>query len=91
MLTAAGYLLKSEYQVVGRYVDAASKIILGLIVLTYLWRLVSGGSLGARMTARRPLRQAPGLRLPVASAGGRWPEVSPDSSRGWRASNRRRP
>jgi len=49
LLTAAGYLLKSEYQVVGRYVDAASKIILGLIVLTYLWRLVSGGSLGARI------------------------------------------
>jgi membrane protein DedA with SNARE-associated domain len=49
VLTAAGYLLKSEYQVVGRYVDAASKIVIGLIVLTYLWRLVSGGRLGARV------------------------------------------
>jgi membrane protein DedA with SNARE-associated domain len=49
VLTAAGYLLKSEYRVVGRYVDAASKIVIGLIVLTYLWRLVSGGRLGARV------------------------------------------
>ena len=47
LLTAAGYLLKSEYQVVGRYVDAASKIIIGLIVLTYLYRLLRGGRLGA--------------------------------------------
>ena len=51
LLAAAGYLLKSEYQVVGRYIDAASKIIIGLIVLTYLWRLVSGGRLGARVRA----------------------------------------
>jgi membrane protein DedA with SNARE-associated domain len=49
LLAAAGYLLKSEYQIVGRYIDAASKIIIGLIVLTYLWRLVSGGRLGARV------------------------------------------
>jgi len=47
LLTAAGYLLKSEYQLVGRYVDAASRIIIGLIVLTYLYRLVAGGRLGA--------------------------------------------
>lgn len=49
LLTAAGYLLRSEYQLVGRYVDAASKIIIGLIVLTYLYRLVSGGRLGDRV------------------------------------------
>jgi membrane protein DedA with SNARE-associated domain len=49
LLTAAGYLLKSEYQVVGRYVDGASKIIIGLIVLTYLYRLIAGGRLGERV------------------------------------------
>ncbi|HSA81409.1 MAG TPA: VTT domain-containing protein [Geminicoccaceae bacterium] len=49
LLTAAGYLLQSEYHVVGHYVDGASKIIIGLIVLTYLYRLVSGGRLGERV------------------------------------------
>jgi membrane protein DedA with SNARE-associated domain/uncharacterized membrane protein YkvA (DUF1232 family) len=46
LLTAAGYLLKAQYQVVGQYVDAASKIIIGLIVLTYVYRIVAGGRLG---------------------------------------------
>jgi membrane protein DedA with SNARE-associated domain/uncharacterized membrane protein YkvA (DUF1232 family) len=48
-LAAAGYVLEANYRLVGDYVDRASKIIIGLIVLTYLWRLVAGGRLGARV------------------------------------------
>jgi len=48
-LTAAGYLLKSQYQVVGQYVDGTSKIIIGLIVLTYVYRVLAGGRLGQRV------------------------------------------
>jgi uncharacterized membrane protein YkvA (DUF1232 family) len=48
-LTAAGYLLKSQYQLVGQFVDAASKIIIGLIVLTYVYRVLAGGRLGQRV------------------------------------------
>lgn len=50
-LAVAGYVLEANYGMVGEYLDAASKIIIGLIVLTYLWRLVSGGRLGARVRA----------------------------------------
>jgi uncharacterized membrane protein YkvA (DUF1232 family) len=49
LLTAAGYLLKSQYQLVGEYVDGASKIIIGLIALTYLYRVLAGGRLGRRI------------------------------------------
>ncbi|MGH6912492.1 MAG: VTT domain-containing protein [Geminicoccales bacterium] len=49
LLTAAGFLLESNYTIVGDYLDRASKIIIGLIVLAYLWRLVSGGRLGERV------------------------------------------
>ena len=49
LLTASGYLLEAQYQVVGTYVDAASKIIIGLIVLTYLYRVLAGGRLGRRV------------------------------------------
>jgi membrane protein DedA with SNARE-associated domain/uncharacterized membrane protein YkvA (DUF1232 family) len=48
-LTAAGFLLESEYRRVGGYLDQVSKIIIGLIVLLYVWRVLSGGSLGARL------------------------------------------
>jgi membrane protein DedA with SNARE-associated domain/uncharacterized membrane protein YkvA (DUF1232 family) len=48
-LTAAGYVLKSQYQLVGQYVDSASKIIIGLIALTYLYRVLAGGRLGQRV------------------------------------------
>jgi len=48
-LTASGYLLESGYQRVADYVDLASKAIIGLIALTYLWRVLAGGSLGARL------------------------------------------
>jgi uncharacterized membrane protein YkvA (DUF1232 family) len=48
-LAGAGYLLEANYRLVGDYLDQASKIIIGLIVLTYLWRLVSGGRLGERV------------------------------------------
>jgi uncharacterized membrane protein YkvA (DUF1232 family) len=50
-LTAAGYVLEANYRLVGDYLDRASRIIIGLIVLIYLWRLVAGGRLGARMRA----------------------------------------
>jgi membrane protein DedA with SNARE-associated domain/uncharacterized membrane protein YkvA (DUF1232 family) len=57
-LTAAGYVLQSNYRLVGDYLDQASKIIIGLIVLIYLWRLVAGGRLGARVRAwARDLRR----------------------------------
>jgi membrane protein DedA with SNARE-associated domain/uncharacterized membrane protein YkvA (DUF1232 family) len=49
MLTAGGFLLQSEYRRVGSYVDQVSKIVIGLIVLIYLWRVLAGGSLGARL------------------------------------------
>jgi membrane protein DedA with SNARE-associated domain/uncharacterized membrane protein YkvA (DUF1232 family) len=48
-LTAAGFLLESEYRRVSGYVDQVSKIIIGLIVLLYVWRVLAGGSLGARL------------------------------------------
>jgi membrane protein DedA with SNARE-associated domain/uncharacterized membrane protein YkvA (DUF1232 family) len=48
-LTAAGFLLEAEYQRVGGYVDQVSKVVIGLIVLLYLWRVLAGGSLGARV------------------------------------------
>ena len=44
-------MLEANYRLVGNYLDQASRIILGLIVLTYLWRLVTGGRLGARVRA----------------------------------------
>jgi membrane protein DedA with SNARE-associated domain len=50
-LAGAGYLLEANYRLVGDYLDRASKIIIGLIVLTYVWRLVAGGRLGARVRA----------------------------------------
>ena len=57
-LTACGFLLKSEYTVVAGYVDKASQIIIGLIVLTYFYRIVAGGRLGGniRQWARRTQR-----------------------------------
>jgi membrane protein DedA with SNARE-associated domain/uncharacterized membrane protein YkvA (DUF1232 family) len=48
-LAAAGYLLEANYGLVGDYLDRVSKIIVGLIVLAYLWRLLAGGRLGARV------------------------------------------
>jgi membrane protein DedA with SNARE-associated domain len=49
LLTASGFLLEESYMIVGDYLDRVSKIIIGLIVLAYLWRLVSGGRLGERV------------------------------------------
>ena len=48
-LAGAGYLLEANYRLVGDYLDKASKVIIGLIVLTYVWRLLAGGRLGARV------------------------------------------
>jgi hypothetical protein len=41
-------------QVVGRYLETASNVVIGLIVVTYFYRLVGGGRRIAR--ARRRLR-----------------------------------
>jgi uncharacterized membrane protein YkvA (DUF1232 family) len=48
-LTAAGVLLKDQYKIVSTYIDGASKILLGLIVITYLYRVMAGGSLGGKV------------------------------------------
>jgi membrane protein DedA with SNARE-associated domain len=48
-LTTAGVLLKNEYELVSHYVDGVSQILLGLIVLTYLYRVMAGGSLGGKV------------------------------------------
>jgi membrane protein DedA with SNARE-associated domain/uncharacterized membrane protein YkvA (DUF1232 family) len=45
-LLVAGYMLGSQYRTVGQYVDMASKVILGLVVVLYVWRVMAGGSLG---------------------------------------------
>lgn len=50
-LTGAGFLLEAQYRMVSGYLDAASKIILGLIAVLYLFRLMTGGRLGARIKA----------------------------------------
>ncbi len=49
LLTAAGFLLEAQYQRVSDYLDQLSKVIIGLIVLLYVWRVIAGGSLGARL------------------------------------------
>jgi membrane protein DedA with SNARE-associated domain len=48
-LTAAGVLLKDQYKIVSHYIDGASKILLGLIVITYIYRVMAGGSLGGKV------------------------------------------
>lgn len=50
-LLVAGYALGSQYRAVGQYVDMASKVILSLIAVIYIWRVVAGGSLGDRVRA----------------------------------------
>jgi membrane protein DedA with SNARE-associated domain/uncharacterized membrane protein YkvA (DUF1232 family) len=49
LLTAAGFVLKSQYKLVGTYMDGVSKIIIGLIMLTYFYRLMAGGRLGNKV------------------------------------------
>jgi membrane protein DedA with SNARE-associated domain/uncharacterized membrane protein YkvA (DUF1232 family) len=48
-LAGAGLVLKESYARVGEYLDAVSKLVVGLIVLTYVHRLIAGGRLGARI------------------------------------------
>lgn len=50
-LLIAGYMLGSQYGMIGQYVDMASKVILGLVVVLYVWRVMAGGSLGERVRA----------------------------------------
>lgn len=40
VLTLAGYLLHAEYDRVATYMDPASKIVVGLVVAIYLYRLI---------------------------------------------------
>jgi membrane protein DedA with SNARE-associated domain len=48
-LTAAGILLKGEYTRVSSYIDGTAKILLGLLVITYVYRVMAGGSLGGKV------------------------------------------
>lgn len=41
LLTAAGYLLEDQYRKVGEYLDPVSNVVLGLVVLGYLYRVVT--------------------------------------------------
>lgn len=41
LLAAAGYLLEGQYQAVAGYVNPISNVIVGLIVLCYLYRVVT--------------------------------------------------
>ena len=46
LLAAAGYLLEDQYQKVGDYLNPVSNVILGLIVLWYLYRVITFGAAG---------------------------------------------
>lgn len=48
-LTASGYILKSNYTVVAEALDMVSKVLLGLIVLAYVFRVMAGGRLGNKV------------------------------------------
>jgi membrane protein DedA with SNARE-associated domain/uncharacterized membrane protein YkvA (DUF1232 family) len=73
-LTAAGVFLKSEYQLVSNYIDSASKIILGLIVLTYIYRVMAGGRLGdkVRQWAQRMYRDVHTIYLAARDSRMPW-------------------
>jgi membrane protein DedA with SNARE-associated domain len=45
-LTVAGFILKANYTVVADALDMVSKVLLGLVVLLYLYRVIAGGRLG---------------------------------------------
>ena len=47
LLAAAGYLLEDQYQKVGDYLNPVSNVILGLIVLWYLYRVITFRRRGA--------------------------------------------
>jgi uncharacterized membrane protein YkvA (DUF1232 family) len=49
LLAASGFWLQENYTLVADSVDRTSKIIIGLIVLIYGWRLLAGGGLGDRV------------------------------------------
>ncbi|HEY8605487.1 MAG TPA: DedA family protein [Noviherbaspirillum sp.] len=40
LLTVAGYLLSDRYALVGRFLDPVTKLVLGLIIATYVYRLM---------------------------------------------------
>ena len=47
LLAAAGYLLEDQYRKVGEYLNPVSNVILGLIVLGYLYRVATFRRRGA--------------------------------------------
>jgi membrane protein DedA with SNARE-associated domain len=47
LLATAGYLLEDQYQKVGDYLNPVSNVILGLIVLGYLYRVITFRRRGA--------------------------------------------
>lgn len=57
-LALAGFLLKDQYEMVSNVVDKGSKILLSLLVLSYLFRVLAGGRLGTWVRDRaHQLRQ----------------------------------
>ena len=49
LLAASGFWLQENYTLVADSIDHISKVIIGLIVLIYVWRLLAGGRLGDRV------------------------------------------
>ncbi|WP_181702378.1 DedA family protein [Chthonobacter albigriseus] len=41
LLAVAGYLLGSQYELVEAWLDPASKVVVGIIVVAYVWRFVT--------------------------------------------------
>lgn len=41
LLATAGYVLESNYQMVRSYIDPASKVIMGLIIAVYIYRVAT--------------------------------------------------
>ena len=48
-LAASGYLLGQEYRTVSHYLDLVSQIIIGVIVIVYVYRVMAAGRTGARV------------------------------------------
>jgi membrane protein DedA with SNARE-associated domain len=41
LLAAAGFILQAQYTIIAKYMDPVSKVVIGLIVAAYLYRLVT--------------------------------------------------
>ena len=58
LLASAGYLLESEYERVGEYLNPVSNIILGVLAASYVIRVITGGSRVQDTTMQAPHRDA---------------------------------